>query len=200
MSEVERTCLLNLDPSERSCVSCEKLRECQHGMKVILEDTSLDTKNDPITRGINALSEEDSSLAELRSGPCLLGYPPILRSCATCSKLYECLHGQKVTDKNTSITDKVLKLDWIITDTSRFNTMTLDQLVEYNTARDTYEKRGLGRKRNQTLTVGFYDRERKKWVTNVQTGVDAMKVEDSVGKGLTAGYYDREKKRWVAKK
>lgn len=194
-------CLLNLPPHQRSCASCEKLRECAHGLKVIRGEVF--NGEDSITQGLMRLEvarDETDGLAELRTGPCLLNLHPVFRECATCTYLYKCLHGQKIEYGDMSITDKVLKLDMIITDVSKLKTMTLEELREYNRAMDTYEKRGIAEKRGQTLTAGFYDHETKKWVTNIHTGADGSNAQDSVGKGLTGGYWDPEKKRWVAKK
>ena len=62
---------------------------------------------------------------KLRYGECLLHLPPIMRACASCEKLYECAHGEKVCFGDMSITEKVLKLDWMINDSSQLKKLTL---------------------------------------------------------------------------
>lgn len=144
-----------------------------------------------------------------RFGDCLKNLPPIMRACASCEKLFECDTGMKIQGiiGDASITEKVMKYNWIIMDASEFKKMSYEELKEYNAAREAWDKREEVRSRNkQHLTAGAYDGELKKWVTDVLSGTDVVtdyvNVESprSENKGLTAGYWDAEKKRWVAKK
>lgn len=143
-------------------------------------------------------------MSEKKYSECLLNLPPVMRDCRNCTKLLECETGKEIAFSDMSIRDKVLKLNWVITDTREFEKMTLEELIDYNNAIKEYEKRQRMREANvtlnQNLTAGAYDRERKKWVTDILSGRDTAVDSFVKTDGLTCGYWDAEKKRWVGSK
>jgi hypothetical protein len=148
----------------------------------------------------------DEKLGELRYGECLKHLPPIMRACASCEKLYECEHGQKVVFGDMTITDKVIKLDYIETDVNTLKNMSLEELEEYNAARETKIKLDQQpQKPKQELTAGYYDSATKRWMegipeqgaTETDAEKDTAKPEGDSANKLSAGYWDPEKRKWV---
>jgi hypothetical protein len=143
---------------------------------------------------------------ELRYGECLLNLPPIMRACASCEKLYECEHGHNIVFGDMSITDKVMKLDYIILDNATLEKMSLDELKEYNAA--LREKKRLEEQPEpQGLTAGYYDSATKRWMegipeqgaTETDAKEDTAKPQADSANKLTVGYWDPEKRKWVTK-
>lgn len=116
-----------------------------------------------------------------------------MRACAGCEELYSCSHGEKVVFGDMSISDKVIKLDYIETDTAVLRKMTIEELQEYNEARRVKEQMGDVPQGNNKLTAGYYDRDTDTWKGG-STKTEKQTAKDS---GFTAGYYDSDKKRWV---
>jgi hypothetical protein len=143
---------------------------------------------------------------DLRYGECLKHLQPIMRACASCEKLYECEHGQKVVFGDMSITQKVIELDYIESDFNVLRSMSLEELQEYNAARRAKKRLG-NQPKPQTLTAGYYDSATKKWMkgipeqgaTETDAKEDTAKPQSDSANKLSAGYWDPEKRKWVTK-
>ena len=135
-----------------------------------------------------------NTIGELRYSECLKNLAPVFRACASCDKLYECLHGKQVVFGDMSITDKVVKLDWCPT-IDELKKMTYQQLCEFSIAHDSREQIKKTEKRNKGLTAGCYDSATDSW----SNGKHETKTATTQNRNLTAGYWDEKKKRWVSK-
>lgn len=132
---------------------------------------------------------------------CLKNLPSVLRACVSCDVLTECALGRKLTgisgDK-ISITEKVLRYDWMPHAVKEFDSWSLEELREFNSAMDERDRRLALKEMNKGLTAGSWDMKNKRYVTDQRTGEDS--AVSHAGEGLSVGVWDAKKKRWVAKK
>ena len=126
---------------------------------------------------------------------CLLSYAPDKRACASCDRLYECQFGREKLFGDMSITDRVIKLDWWISDVRQLQDMSLAELREYNAAVRAKKEIDSKAVTKGQLTAGMYNLETDTWTNGTE---EQSRAEDSGHNSkLTAGYWDREKKRWT---
>ena len=137
----------------------------------------------------------DGELSNLRYGECLKGLQPWRRSCAGCEELYNCAHGAEVCFGDMSITDKVIKLGYYITDTAILREMSLDELREYNAAIRTKKQLDRQEETKNRLTAGAYDADTGTWTNGANEHIIAEDSEPN--SRLTAGKWDSKKGRWV---
>ena len=116
-----------------------------------------------------------------------------MRACASCEKLYDCDHGNKVVFGDMSVTDKVIKLDYVISDSATLRSMSLEELREYNSARKAKDHMKNIPHDDTVLTAGFYDSASKTW----KGGIIKAETDTAKENKLTAGWYDSKKDRWV---
>lgn len=139
--------------------------------------------------------ETDRTLRDLRTGVCLKDLPPIFRNCGQCSKLYTCLHGEDVVFGDHSITHKVIELDWVVSSPEDLKKFSLDELLEYNKARDMKDQIQETRRKQEGLTAGFYDTETDSWKDGKKIHIQTDRKQK---RKLSVGYWDDKKERWVS--
>ena len=126
---------------------------------------------------------------------CLNSYAPDKRACASCDRLYECTFGREKLFGDMSITDKVIKLDWWISDVRILQDMSLDELREYNAAVRAKKEIDKQAVTKPFLTAGMYDAETDTW-TNGENKQGVAEDSEPNSK-LTAGKWDNKTKRWI---
>ena len=126
---------------------------------------------------------------------CLNSYAPAKRACVSCERLYECTFGREKCFGDMSITDRVIKLDWWISDVRLLQDMSLDELREYNAAIRAKKLIDAQAVTKPYLTAGMYDAETDSWTTG--TNEQSIAEDSEPNSKLTAGKWDNKTRRWV---
>ena len=94
-----------------------------------------------------------------------------------------------------SITDRVIKLDWWISDIQLLQDMSLAELREYNAAIRTKKEIDRQAETKPQLTAGMYNADTNTWTDGVNTQCTSERPNPN--SKLTAGKWDNKTKRWI---